>query len=114
MTLSWVREPRFCELLDEAMLTPLPTMLPAAFTMFSALASDSAEPESSTENSDLFVACDSPKAIALPSAQLSESSFSLRASPALQAHGMPFCTTMRSEEHTSELQSPDHLLSRLL
>src|SRR3990170_8559102 len=26
----------------------------------------------------------------------------------------PVCTPMRSEEHTSELQSPDHLVCRLL
>src|SRR5947208_4580323 len=29
-------------------------------------------------------------------------------------HIMPDCRTPRSEEHTSELQSPDHLVCRLL
>src|SRR5258708_24738783 len=31
-----------------------------------------------------------------------------------QAYGVPYARVSRSEEHTSELQSPDHLVCRLL
>src|SRR5258708_10986137 len=36
------------------------------------------------------------------------------ASPRVRARGSRGCATTRSEEHTSELQSPDHLVCRLL
>src|SRR5258708_21843535 len=35
-------------------------------------------------------------------------------SPGVPAHWLAYFFDMRSEEHTSELQSPDHLVCRLL
>src|SRR5258708_17421118 len=40
--------------------------------------------------------------------------FSRRIAVVLFGHGSPMNTLERSEEHTSELQSPDHLVCRLL
>src|SRR5207244_12743244 len=57
----------------------------------------------------------STSAVAVCCSNDSRSSLSSRAfSIAITACAAKLCTSTRSEEHTSELQSPDHLVCRLL
>src|SRR5258708_10844074 len=55
-----------------------------------------------------------PRSTLFPYTTLFRSTGSAMAARWLHGGSRPFCLRPRSEEHTSELQSPDHLVCRLL